>query len=99
MKVDCLPFHFSPTHFQLSQKGYYIGVGDIHILTYFLWEGWICTVWINNVGASSLLSFVFDVIALDNVLFFNQKYLYFSYFSMKTYVVGTLYSLEAQGSS
>ena len=30
-----------------------------------------------------------DLIALDKVLFSTQKYWYFSYFSTKTYVVGT----------
>ena len=30
-----------------------------------------------------------DGIALDKVLFSTEKYLYFSYFSTKTYVVGT----------
>ena len=33
--------------------------------------------------------FFYPGIALDKVLFSTEKYLYFSYFSMKTYVMGT----------
>ena len=37
-----------------------------------------------------LFKSVFQFIALDKALFFStKKYLYFSYFLMKTYVVGT----------
>ena len=35
------------------------------------------------------ISIIFGYIALDKALFSSKRYLYFSYFSMKTYVVGT----------
>ena len=32
---------------------------------------------------------IYNIIAADKALFLDAKYWYFSYFSMKTYVVGT----------
>ena len=45
----------------------------------------------SSTPGTSQVRYSFSSIALDKALFFfsTKKYLYFSYFSMKTYVVGT----------
>ena len=44
---------------------------------------------IHNYDDDLLLFYVDDSIALDKMLFSIQKYWYFSFFSTKTYVLGT----------
>ena len=60
----------------------------IYIFSFKKYSEWETRNW-SALSYAELIGFLLIFIALDKVLFSTKKYLYFSYYSTKIYVVGT----------